>query len=382
MNTFLQAYEIPFAKFQDIMMHPSYLMAGSAGLALYLEQNGIDAGYEPNDMDIWVKEGSETVMEHSRYVTRLNGSTLITLLEQNGYITNRVYSAQPDEEASYMAMSKQIKKIMYFKNASGKEVQLIYIQDMDLIDYIRTYFDLSICVTWWNAAANIFDTLYPPMTLKHKMFTINIEGIDQIHYEQRLGKYLLRGFSLCSGPPLYHHNIDERMKLDTSSFQGKTAFDVWAYDEVDCVEYLRESDWHILLKIGDQIQAYHRNDLVQYMKEHTTSVLYLGDICDTPNNQSIMYDACQHFMYSDYSIFELVPSYSLSLIQSFRMTMPLKTIYELRCYSVKNFDLECTSFTIHPPRIEQFQEAVFSYEVPDIDGINYEDDELLSLLEM
>ena len=84
-------------------------------------------------------------------------------------------------------------------------------------------------------------------------------------------------------------------------------------------------------------------------------------------------------MYSDYSIFELIPAYNLSEIQSFRIAMPSKTLYQVRCYTVKNFDLGCSSFTIHPPRIEIFQEAVFSYEVPDIAVI---DEEVMSLLEI
>ena len=54
MENFITSYGLPFHDFQELLKKTGAVVAGSAALALYLQQESIDAGFIPNDMDIFV----------------------------------------------------------------------------------------------------------------------------------------------------------------------------------------------------------------------------------------------------------------------------------------------------------------------------------------
>ena len=66
MEEFLDSYELPFHAFRTLVTENNALVAGSAALALYLKQEGVDPGFEPNDLDIWVEETHDTWFSSGR----------------------------------------------------------------------------------------------------------------------------------------------------------------------------------------------------------------------------------------------------------------------------------------------------------------------------
>ena len=61
MESFLTEYHIDFLPFQALLRETPSLIAGSSALALYLKSNGIDPGYEPGDIDIWIERELKNV---------------------------------------------------------------------------------------------------------------------------------------------------------------------------------------------------------------------------------------------------------------------------------------------------------------------------------
>ncbi|NDB85682.1 MAG: hypothetical protein EB127_23720, partial [Alphaproteobacteria bacterium] len=85
MESLLTSYALPFEGFRTLVTQQNALVAGSTALALYLKQEGIDPGFEPNDLDIWVEETHDTWFTSGR-VNQLANSTIFTLfLVKHGY---------------------------------------------------------------------------------------------------------------------------------------------------------------------------------------------------------------------------------------------------------------------------------------------------------
>jgi hypothetical protein len=56
MEELITSYELPFHDFQKLLKRIDCVVTGSAALAMYLKQEGIDSGFVPNDIDIFVQE--------------------------------------------------------------------------------------------------------------------------------------------------------------------------------------------------------------------------------------------------------------------------------------------------------------------------------------
>jgi len=135
---------------------------------------------------------------------------------------------------------------------------------------------------------------------------------------------------MTSAKPLCIQRMDNKRGLSnkTCLLKGSTAFDVWAYEEVDAITFLKASPWHMLLKIGNQFQAYHRKHLYEFMSTKRTVLDDIGEIADTPHHQSVSIHAFNIILMGDYSIFELKPRY----------TVLQKTLYDVTCYTIREWN--------------------------------------------
>lgn len=336
MESFLADYDIAFPRFQHLLKTTPSLLAGSSALALYLKENGIDPGYEPGDMDIWIQEYdvSGTMME-----------TLFRhFLFEHGYYFQHVFEHDEHNNGQYDFQNfttNHIIKVVSFINDRQKKIQLIIIRVQPLIEYICHAFDVSICVSWWNARDNTFETLHPDLTKQRKMYISSPylqeqEAADNRSkkLDRRIQKYIERGFTLCEPECLALHRMDDRLALQKEScpLLTVTAFDLFAYDDVDVCEFLKSS-WHIIVKAGDTFQAFHRKTLFDYMGTRHSELPMIGDIYDTPNNQTITSRARETLLYSDFSIYELCSDYSVTISPASQ-----KSLFTLRCYSVAEWE--------------------------------------------
>ena len=320
MDTFLERYSLNATAFRRLLADSSALLSGSAALALYLEQEGLEAGYEPDDMDVWITS--------AEWEEQLWTIPWTNFLLRSGYHVTENFR-QLDQYQEYIDC---IQRVLTFER-DGKKVQLIVVCITDLKEYVANHFDFSACMTWWSTSSECFETIYPALTKGKKMFIRgrSISQGDVARAEQRLEKYRSRGFELVEEPPPYYGVPDERLEVDIAVWDGIRAFDVWAYEEVGVADHLRRSEWNIVVGCGSW-GAYDRRSLIRYMEEHRT-ITDMGVLYDTPYRQTVVHEAWDLLAYSDYSVYRLVDGVEQTI-----NNVP-KTIYAMEAYSVEGWRL-------------------------------------------
>jgi hypothetical protein len=348
MESFLTEYHIDFPPFQALLRETSSLVAGSSALALYLKSNGVNPGYEPGDMDVWIEE--YTTQGHRVETLFLN------FLFTQGYSLQKVFTNNESDNGQYDFQNHNIRSVVSLVDDYERKIQIITIGERILTDYIAKAFDLSCCVTWWNATTNVFETLSPELTLQKKMYISNKTLQNQyavdartIKLDERIKKYSSRGFQLEEMPCRTFERADCRSALSDESFVGLSAFDLFAYEDVSFCEFLQASSWHIVVKAGDTFQAFHRKKLYTYMVGRETHVPFLEYIYDTPNNQSILQCALEMLLYADYSIYELCSEYPVYVSPNRQ-----KSMFTLKCYTVKQWLDRTEGLTLSPPPFASF----------------------------
>ncbi len=185
MEELITSYGLPFHDFQKLLKRINGVVTGSAALAMYLKQEGIDSGFVPNDIDIFVQERGDSVC-----------SELTQFLQKHEFKKSDKF----DEEGgrSYYPELNDILTVDSYTNEAGKEIQIICLNTTEerIEDYICTQFDLSICATWWDSER--FHTLNPSLTKRKMMYRIDKPLVLLIDskLDVRIEKYLLRGFTL------------------------------------------------------------------------------------------------------------------------------------------------------------------------------------------
>lgn len=348
MEEFLTSYHIHYDEFQKVMSTTNSIIAGSAPLACYLKQNGIDPGFEPTNLDIFVETPYDIQGSIMSFLGQQDISKIFHFLIRAGY--NAIESEHAFNEMHNMKFAIEL------LHPTHKKINLIVVRYRNLLDYIYTHFDLSGCMTWWEANTNTLKTVYPEFTSKKEMHPCDeYDPLDNMsdYYLARVEKYKSRGFTFYERPPNYVVKMDERAELSNPSciLHDNTAFDVIAYDEVSCVEYLRRSPWNILLQIGDKYHAYRRDVLYKTMMGTETILPNIGYVYDTPHHQTITRSALTHILYADYSVYQLDNIYTVSFGLNNDQT---KTLYSLKCSDLSHYSSYNYNHIIYPP--EQLEE--------------------------
>ena len=360
METFLKSYGIDFPSFHSLMLNSNAIVAGSSALALYMKQHGKNPEYVPNDMDIWVQETHSIVKIGEHYVQYTNERLFTNFLISQNYELTQVSNTE-------LYSIPHIQRILHFQNDTNHIVQIILVRDPNLLAYIVDYFDLSICITWWNAQLNTFESKYPPLTLENIMFYNCFPSDDCSRFYKRIEKYKGRGFTMIEPPPPYHYSFDLRRELKNNdhSLHNIQAYDIWTLDDISCSSFLNLSYSNIIIKIQSQFQAFDRNNLLDFMKTKHTFIPYIGDLYNTPTNQTITKQALDILTYADYSIFELCSEYTTTITPS-----NTKTIYSMKCYTIAEWINKAPGVIIFPPSemlINELQYAISSADANDHD---------------
>jgi hypothetical protein len=300
MESFLTSYGLPFGEFRTLVTENNSIVAGSAALALYLKQEGVNPGFEPDDLDIWIEYNHDTWYASGR-VNQLANSTKFTLfLVKHGYDLTTKFDSTVNEH--YYKLMTNIIHIFHFKNRNGKKVQLICVRERNLLQYIQQHFDLTACISWWNPRDNVFRNMFPGITCSKEM-QIMPRFTKEERTLPRIEKYKARGFTIHETPCAALRVRDPHLYME--ELDKINAFDVFAYDDVNAGEFLRQSSYHVLLYIGNQFHAYHRTQLCNYLKEHMRDDPDFGTLCELPHKQRIPHSILQLLPYSDYSIISL-----------------------------------------------------------------------------
>jgi hypothetical protein len=337
MNTLITSYGINFQAFQLTLGTIQGIVAGSAALAAYLTQEGINPGFQPNDIDIFIPG----VLEHIRdarghtmagqYIIK-SLKTMKDFLESYGFTESNKFN-NTDSVQYYGSISK-IQKVISFTNKDNKEIQVIVINTYNLIEHISKDFDISACISWYDVRNNCFKTMDPHTTKQKEMYFVR-EDTDDVLYEKsksRAQKYIARGFKLIEKPCPFIDTPDLRGLLSDKKFDDIQVMDIITLDEMPLKDYLQKSAWNIVLKAGETFYAFERTSLMEYMNKKCTTINKIGQVYETPFNQCITLDAYNQLQYSDYSIYELKSAYSVPMYGG-----KVKSLFHLNCYSIREW---------------------------------------------
>ena len=316
MESFITSYGLPFHDFQELLKKTGAVVAGSAALALYLQHEGIDAGFIPNDMDIFVR----------RPCPCDQCNPLVQFVRLHGFKKTDKFDcntiAAENARAYYSSMGG-IRNVVSYMNDDGKEVQVISLSsDGDIKDYITDHFDLSICATWWDAEG--FHTVDSELTKRKIMYRMNKPSdLDYLEtkIQSRIEKYLLRGFRFDR-----EVSAAEAVAVDYSKI---SAYDMMTLEDVPLSDFLLRSPSNIVIKVREQYYAFDRKMLVDYMVGKRVFVSDWVEIFETPYRQYLS-GANMNLIRSDvFRIYELCDESSVP----FRGGMI--SIYDVKAFTVK-----------------------------------------------
>ena len=316
MESFITSYGLPFHDFQELLKKTGAVVAGSSALALYLQQEGIDAGFIPNDMDIFVH----------RPCPCDQCNPLVQFVRLHGFKKTGKFDcitiAAENARAYYSSMG-DIRNVVSYMNDDGKEVQVISLRsDGDIKDYITDHFDLSICATWWDAEG--FHTVDSELTKRKIMYRITKPSdLDYLEtkIQSRVEKYLLRGFRF--------DNEDANADMKEVDYSKISAYDMMTLEDIPLSDFLLKSPSNIVIKVREQYYAFDRKTLVDYMVGKRVFVSDWVEIFETPYRQYLS-GANMNLIRSDvFRIYELCDESSVP----FRGGMI--SIYDVKAFTVK-----------------------------------------------
>lgn len=339
MDALISSYGINFQAFQLTLVSLSAVVAGSSALAAYLKQEGIEPGYEPNDIDIFVPGHMEHVRDlrgHTvagQFVIK-SLKTMKDFLAHYGFTENDKFGTIDSPTNPYYGSLTKIEKIISFTNPNGKEIQVIVIDTYRIVEHISKDFDLSACITWYDAHNNCFKTMDSDNTKRKEMYYVCLGDTEELQMKNkvRAEKYIRRGFKLIEKPCPFVDTMDPRDQLSHTKFDNIDVMDIFTLDEMPIREYLQMSTWNIVLKAGETYYAFERKTLMDYMKKKSTNLGRIGTVYETPFNQCIMSDALQQLLYADYSIYEFNSAYSVPTYGG-----RVKSLFNISCYSINDW---------------------------------------------
>ena len=335
MESLLASYNIEFKSFQEMLNKNKAIVAGSSALAHYLKQEGVDPGFEPNDLDIFLPGRQAVYTVGGEPTIRIKSLDFVTdKLATMGFKPNDKFG-KIENEVNYYSSITALLKVVSFNNDAGKEIQVIVIHTNDIKKHIESEFDLSACISYWNSEKNTFETFDPYHTKRKEIYMMREPSDDpkiQAKDKMRCEKYAARGFKLIEKPCPFVDGRDTRHQLSHEKFEGIDVMDIFTLDEMSIRDYLQKSDWNIAIKAGAAYYAFNRNALMDYMKKKESNIGRIGKVFETPFNQCITLEAYHQLRYADYSIYELKSAYSVPTYGG-----RVKSMFHLSCYSVKDW---------------------------------------------
>lgn len=199
MQNLLKQFNLPYSKFESLLVDSHGMVAGGAALYAYLHPHDSGPTFT-GDIDIWIHtenraSGGEPVSSDiSAAFNRLIMHAWNEFLSKYGYKYTEPSSGAHME---YRHMDHTIHKILRFNDSKDHKIQIIltYIPTRD----VCKTFDLSVCATWWTGGDKI-STLDPENTAARCAYPLRPKHPSSRETE-RIEKYRKRGFTVFDAKP-------------------------------------------------------------------------------------------------------------------------------------------------------------------------------------
>lgn len=173
--------KLDYIKFIYFLRDNRVLLTGSAALYFYLLQEKIQPNFKHNDIDIFI--ASRRISDYR------NQFDIFSEFE----IENKIQEEnQLDLEYKYYDNNKIIFVENYIRTSDNKKIQFIFCNASDIKQYIKDEFDFTVCMTWYDAKKNKFETVHKDTKNMISYINKNKKNINK----NRLNKYLSRGFNI------------------------------------------------------------------------------------------------------------------------------------------------------------------------------------------
>ena len=318
MNTLVESWGINFDGFKRVLRHADAAVIGGAALYVYFKQQQpepLDPGFEPSNIDIFVPTDGVVGSDESDI------KSITDFLESSGFHT---------------FIEDNIDWRIVLQDESGQHnVRIKIVHCEDVVQHILRYGKLSANMSWWRPASRIYIgwamTTNGPAAKHKKMYLVdNVSDIGNT--DKLIQEYTAYGFKLVEIPCLIDKKRDLRAEIDSDKFKNIDACDIFTLEDIPLQDFLRASEYNIVLKAGERYYAFDRRALMAYMKTKEITVnSYVGKVYETPLNQCIPLLALEQLAYADFSIYELRPAYSVEVGTG------LKSLFNLHCYSLERW---------------------------------------------
>jgi hypothetical protein len=311
MNTLVESWGINFDGFKGVLRHADAAVIGGAALYVYFKQQPLDPGFKPSNIDIFVPTNA----------TQSQIKSITDFLEASGF---------------HMVQEENADWIIILQDESGQHsirIKMVYCEDV--VQHILRYGNLSASMSWWRPASRIYigwamTTNGPAIKCKEMYLVDPVSDIGNM--EKLIQEYTAYGFKLVEHPCPAIEKRDLRAEIDSDKFKDIDAFNIFTLEDMPLQDFLRASEYNIVLKTGERYYAFDRRVLMAYMKKKEITVnSYVGKVYETPLNQCIPLLAFEQLAYADYSIYELKSAYSVEFNSG------LKSLFNLHCYSLERW---------------------------------------------
>ena len=341
MERIIHSYWFPFEEFRAFVADHSMIVTGFAALKGYLLQNTIELASMKDSMDIWTYYEEERQRhgqgrEQDDHVVWGDG---VMVEEDDDHDSNdhmvwfllflREYGYIIQGDVEHPSQPTPFHKKTTMVHESGPMITIYEVSPTKgpLLPLLHQYESTSI-TSWWDSHTDYFMTEYETSTLMKQVF---IKGRWQQEAAMRhpsslekLDDLVYCGFTVIEEPCIALNQPDGRELLDTMDpFEGLTAFDLMAYEDVGCCDHLRASVWNVLVCVGNVFHAYDRRVLYQMMREKEY-ILQGHCFVTSPHQQTMTQRVLHYLCTSDHSVIEWVHAYDVSE----------QSIYDVNFYTV------------------------------------------------
>lgn len=337
MNEFITSYGISFTEFRELCKETGAIISGSVSLYLYLKQQGLEPGFEPNNINIWVTNKALNKTDTLRIYEYSN--CFISFLEMYGYINMNSLSYTDEKHHNNIDSGRGNITICLEHLDNKHKIYITIINALSAHDYVMNTGLLNICSIIWNAE---YDSLFHAnsISINKKQMYINRDfrrSFDSLTINEKdfISKYKNRGFEFTNNPDIIGINFDHRIISRKSELHNQNIFDLFDYEEFSIAEYIRLSKENIIIKTGEQYSGFNRFVFIDYLQSKDVILDGLGNVCSTPLNQTIHSMYIDLFKNREYSIYELQPYYTVFIEGVKQQTYSLHSIL---CYSANSFE--------------------------------------------
>lgn len=348
MEALIDSYGLDSSKFFDLLKENKAVISGSSVLSIYLEHM-----FVPNDIDIWIP--LNTINSIRGFTEKFNEISLPfykflwkagfeekELTKNSSEINSSEKIRTKDEENNYQNISlggnKIFKVFDFCHESSGKKVQLVFIKNINPINFIKEYFDISVCKTWFNPETKMIETDDKENTSKKQMYISYDIDYEKLHQKNkdRIEKYKARGFTLIDNPKKIFNTFTKEFDIIVE--------DIIAFDSYNLVEFLKEKEYNIVIKSGENYQAWNRSMYISQCKIICGKINDIHKIgfYESPLLQIIKAEQIFNLIFrsKNYKIFEIVKTEDFLVKCSDKQK---SIIHDIIPMSIKDFEKKYTS---------------------------------------